>query len=49
VILFSYNVLTSAVIFDVRKFIETLNHKYANRAQNRTAICTPNRTRVDGP
>jgi hypothetical protein len=29
--------------------IETLNPLYANRAQNRTAIHTENRTRVDGP
>jgi hypothetical protein len=38
-----------ALVIGVRRIIETQNQLYANGARNRTAICTENRTRVDGP
>jgi hypothetical protein len=37
-----------AVIIGVQRIIETLSPMNANRARNRTAILTQNRTRVDG-
>jgi hypothetical protein len=43
------DVCWQAIVIDVRRIIEAQSPLYSNRAQNRMAICTQNRTRANGP